>query len=264
MKNKYLSLSMLLVGVGVSAVRQPATAQLLTRAHTKPEVTADAQPSAVHLRSRNPRSLKKALTNLEKRFNVSFAYDEQVIAGHQTDVDLDGLTLEQALGQLLDAPGLRYQRVNGTLIAIQASSSTGTTAGRTPSPVGDRSEPTATEVPQVRRITGRVTDENAQGLPGANVIEKGTSNGATTDANGNFALNASDAATTLTISSVGYVSQDVTIGNRTTINVQLVPDNRTLDEVVVVSYGTVKRSNLTEAVSIINTAEAKKVQSTLR
>ncbi len=257
---------MLLVGVGVSAVPQPSLAQLLTRAHTKPEVTADVRTVAVTGRSRHARSLKKALASLEKRFNVSFAYDEQVINGHQTDIDLDGLSLDQALAQLLDASELRYQRVNNNLIAIQTAALKNAPAGSIP-PAATRLESnaaklvsTTVEAPQVRRITGQVTDENGQGLPGANVIEKGTSNGATTDASGNFALNASDAATTLTISSVGYVSQDIAIGNRTTINVQLVPDNRTLDEVVVVSYGTVKRSNLTEAVSIINTAEAKKVQ----
>ena len=127
-------------------------------------------------------------------------------------------------------------------------------------PARNESLPTTAQPPQARRLTGQITDENNAGLPGANVIEKGTSTGTTTDASGNFALNVSDGATTLTISSVGYISQETAIGTRTTINLQLVPDNRTLDEVVVVSYGTQKRSNLTEAVGIVNVAEARKVQ----
>ena len=121
-------------------------------------------------------------------------------------------------------------------------------------------EATPTRAPAAQRITGQVTDETGTGLPGASVIEKGTTNGTTTDASGNFVLNVSDQASTLTISSVGYVSQDVAIGNRTTLNIRMVVDNRTLDEVVVVSYGTVKKANLTEAVGIVDVQQAKKVQ----
>ena len=267
MKNKYLTLSMLLIGVGGYALPQHVTAQLLSRAQTKYEGNgyqqqpATTDPLAVSgMRSHSSRSLKKALADLEKRFNVNFAYDEQLITGRQAEVNIGGLTLEQALTQIIESQGLRYQRITGNLFVIQASSKN---AGAGPTPPADLlNKPLAqvSEVPQARKITGQITDENNAGLPGANVIEKGTSSGTTTDASGNFVLNVSDAATTLTISSVGYISQDVAIGNRTTISVKLAPDNRTLDEVVVVSYGTVKKSNLTEAVSIVNTVEAKKVQ----
>lgn len=274
MKNKYITLSMLLVGAGVYLLPQSTTAQLLTRAQTTDESTAYRQQATTDVRAQS-RPLKKALAGIEKQFNVNFAYDEQLLVGRQTEVDLNGLSLEQALTQLIETQGLRYRKVNDNLIVIQALPSKNAQAdrfadaapgaslrrvGTTSSATNGLASATSAEAPQAKRITGQITDENNAGLPGANVIEKGTQTGTTTDASGNFVLNVSDAATTLTISSVGYVSQEVAIGSRTTINVKMAPDNRTLDEVVVVSYGTVKRSNLTEAVSIVNTAEAKKVQ----
>ena len=252
---------MLLMGVGVYLLPQSAAAQLLTRAQTRDEGTAYRQQSMTDVRQRG-RSLKKALASVEKQFNVSFAYDEQLLIGRQTEADVNGLSLDQTLTQLIESQGLHYRKVKDNLIAIQAVPSKNAAAGITPpagSPNASMTE-TVAEAPQARRLTGQITDESGQGLPGANVIEKGTQTGTTTDASGNFVLNVSDAATTLTISSVGYISQEIAIGSRTTINVQMAPDNRTLDEVVVVSYGTVKRSNLTEAVSIVNTVEAKKVQ----
>lgn len=232
----------------------PTTAQLLTRAQVKTE------RHPVDVRPNKARSIKKVLNELERRYKVNFAYEESLIAGRLTEAETEAPTLEQNLDQLLTDQGLRFRKIKDNLYVIQpAAKPEPVTANPSVAPDEGRSGAVSEEV-VARRITGRVTDENAAGLPGANVIEKGTSNGTTTDASGNFSLNVSDAATILTISSVGYISQEITIGNRTAINVQLAPDNRTLDEVVVVSYGTVKKSNLTEAVSIVNVADAKKVQ----
>lgn len=261
MKNRRLPIALLVTGLGLYGLPHSSAAQLLTRAHTR---QATDQPAEV----RNPklRSLKKVLNELEKRYAVAFAYEEQLLMGRQTDASTDAPNLERNLRELLDPQGLRFRKIKDNLYVIQGGprqAGTKTTGAATPTETANPLDPAPvpTEISQVvRRITGRITDENNAGLPGANVIEKGTSNGTTSDADGNFTLNVSDAATTLVISSVGYVSQEITIGNRTSINLQLAPDNRTLDEVVVVSYGTVKKSNLTEAVSIVNAADAQKVQ----
>lgn len=123
-----------------------------------------------------------------------------------------------------------------------------------------------TNLAVVKRITGQVLDENNVGLPGVSVIEKSTGtgaqdrpNGTTTDAEGNFVLNVADEATTLTVSSVGYVAQDVAIANQTTISVKLVPDNRTLNEVVVIGYQTIRKRDVTGANDVINPAQSNKV-----
>ncbi|TXK31104.1 TonB-dependent receptor [Pontibacter qinzhouensis] len=101
-------------------------------------------------------------------------------------------------------------------------------------------------------VTGRVLDENGTGLPGVTVMLKGTSLGTSTDLDGNFSLAAPAANNTLVISYVGYVTQEVPVNNRTTLNINLVPDAKALQEVIVVGYGTQNKANLTGAVSTVS------------
>ncbi|WP_165822294.1 SusC/RagA family TonB-linked outer membrane protein [Hymenobacter edaphi] len=106
-------------------------------------------------------------------------------------------------------------------------------------------------------VTGRVRDEKGQGLPGVNVVVKGSSNGTQTDAEGRFSLNVPDNAT-LVFSFVGYAAQEVALGGRTSVDVALVPDNRALSEVVVVGYLTENRQNVSSSVSSLDVKEATK------
>ncbi|RPD44533.1 TonB-dependent receptor [Hymenobacter sediminis] len=106
-------------------------------------------------------------------------------------------------------------------------------------------------------VSGQVVDEKGAGLPGVNVIVKGTTTGTQTDADGRFTLTAPDNAT-LQISFVGYTSQEVAVNGRTSISISLAPDNRALSEVVVVGYVAQDRQNLTSAVSSLDTREANK------
>ena len=105
------------------------------------------------------------------------------------------------------------------------------------------------------QVTGNVTDENGQPLPGASIIEKGTTNGTTSDVDGNFSLSVAGSGSVLSFSFIGYTTQEILVGNQTSFNVKLEPDMRTLNEVVVVGYGTVKKSDLTGAVSSVKGAD---------
>ncbi|MDR1594859.1 MAG: TonB-dependent receptor, partial [Prevotellaceae bacterium] len=87
---------------------------------------------------------------------------------------------------------------------------------------------------------------------GASVSEKGTTNGVITDSDGNFSISVQGGDAVLQISYVGYVTQDVAVGNRTVINVTLLDDTQALDEVVVVGYGTQKKVNLSGSVSMVS------------
>lgn len=108
-------------------------------------------------------------------------------------------------------------------------------------------------------ITGRITSaEDFEGLPGVNVVEKGTTNGVITDVNGAYSISVSDGAT-LIFSSVGFVPEEVIVGNQSVIDLQLVPDITQLEELVVIGYGTVKKSNLIGAVSSVSGEEIVKV-----
>ena len=102
-----------------------------------------------------------------------------------------------------------------------------------------------------QQITGTITDVNGQPVPGVNIREKGTGNGAQSDFDGGFAITPSKANTVLVFSFVGFKTQEVTVTNQKVLKITLEEDIAALDEVVVVGYGTQKKVNLTAAVSQI-------------
>jgi TonB-dependent starch-binding outer membrane protein SusC len=102
------------------------------------------------------------------------------------------------------------------------------------------------------QVSGTVTAKQGERLPGVNVIVKGTARGTTTDAEGKYTVEVTDNTNSvLTFSFIGFTNQDVIVGNRTMIDVVLEEDVRSLQEVVVVGYGTVKKSDLTGSVSSV-------------
>lgn len=94
--------------------------------------------------------------------------------------------------------------------------------------------------------------EKGEALPGVNVIIKGTQRGTTTNPDGEFSLSVADDNVVLVFSFVGYAAQEIPVGNRTQIPVLLKIDDKSLEEVVVVGYGTAKKKDLTGAVSSVN------------
>lgn len=105
-----------------------------------------------------------------------------------------------------------------------------------------------------KRVSGTVVDTNGETVIGANVAEKGTTNGTISDVNGAFSLTVQDGAT-LQVSYIGYIAQDVAVGNRSTVNIVLNEDAKALDEVVVIGYGTVAKKELTSAVSHVSSKD---------
>ena len=97
------------------------------------------------------------------------------------------------------------------------------------------------------KVTGKVTDSTNEGMPGVNVQVKGTATGTITDFDGNYSIDVPDSKSTLVFSFIGYVTQQVPVGGKKVLNVQLKDDTQTLDEVVVVAYGTARKSDLTGA-----------------
>lgn len=102
------------------------------------------------------------------------------------------------------------------------------------------------------KITGKVVDVQGEPVIGTTVMEKGTTNGIITDVDGNFTLNVSPNRK-LQVSYVGYQTQEITIGSNRTLRITLKEDSELLDEVVVVGYGTMKKSDLTGAISSVST-----------
>ncbi|MFA0963711.1 SusC/RagA family TonB-linked outer membrane protein [Roseivirga sp. BDSF3-8] len=108
------------------------------------------------------------------------------------------------------------------------------------------------------RVTGKVTDQlNGEGLPGVNILVKGTTNGAVTDIDGNYSINVAPDAT-LVFSYVGYVKEEVPVNNRSTIDLNLAPDIEQLSEVVVVGYGQQEKEDVTGSVVEVDSKEFNK------
>jgi iron complex outermembrane receptor protein len=108
---------------------------------------------------------------------------------------------------------------------------------------------------QTRPVTGKITDENGSPVPGATVQIKGTSTGTATGADGTFKVNVPATATTLIISFVGYVQQEVAIAGKSEFSISLAPTSTTLTDVVVVGYGTTRKKDLTGSVVSIKSAD---------
>ena len=116
------------------------------------------------------------------------------------------------------------------------------------------------EVQQAKKVTGRVSDTEGT-LIGATVLEKGTSNGVVTDFDGNFTIDVKPGAT-LVISYVGYVTQEVRVGNQSILNIVLEAEGGNLNEVVVIGYGTQRREAVTGSVVNVNGEKLNQIAAT--
>jgi len=106
-----------------------------------------------------------------------------------------------------------------------------------------------------KTISGKITDDAGMPLPGANIVEKGTSNGVQTDFDGNFSISVSDENAVLVVSFVGFLNQEIEVGNQNSLAIQLISDAESLEEVVVTGYGTQRKSDVTGAISSIKTED---------
>jgi hypothetical protein len=108
---------------------------------------------------------------------------------------------------------------------------------------------------QQRTVTGTVTSADEGALPGVNIVIQGTTQGAVTDADGNYTINVTGDDAVLVFSFIGYTTQAVPVGSQSTVDVVLAPDVTSLDEIVVTAYATQKKSDLTGAVGVVNSDE---------
>lgn len=185
--------------------------------------------------------LGSVLDKIEKSAGVKFVYSTKINAGERINLHLDNRPLSEALNELLTPLQISYEVMDSRILLRKIS--------RQKAAIPDAIF--ALPVPD-RIITGKVVDEKGEGLPGVNILQKGTQQGTITDSDGAFRLSVPDENTVLVFSFVGYVSREVEVGNKTSLEVALQVDQKHLEEVVVVGYGTQKKVNLTGAVDIIN------------
>jgi TonB-dependent SusC/RagA subfamily outer membrane receptor len=119
---------------------------------------------------------------------------------------------------------------------------------------------TSAALAQKRTVTGLVKDENGIGMPGVNVLIKGTAQGTTTDSDGKFTLEVREENPTLVFTFVGYKTTEVSVGTQSNIDLALSPDLATLSEVVVTGYTPQRKRDITGAVSVVKVDEMQTVQ----
>ncbi|RYC70118.1 TonB-dependent receptor [Spirosoma sordidisoli] len=187
------------------------------------------------------KQVKYVLQQLGQQAGIRFVFSSRLIqSDRKVSLQVTDQPVASVLDKLLKPLGLSYE-VSGENIVIQPSE-TGSSASSAP----DQSR---TEATADITVTGTVTDEKGEVLPGVSVVIKGTSKGSTTNIQGKFSMAVPTGSATLVFSFVGYLSQEVAVGNKTSINVSLKPDTKSLEEVVVVGYGEIKKSDLTGSVS---------------
>lgn len=190
-------------------------------------------------------SLKKALLRIEQIAGVKFAYSPSLIAeGQKVSIRASNQKLAALLDELLTPLNISYKLIADRISLYRALDQSSLKV--------DSDHHSANTESLILTVSGTVVDENGQTLPGVNVIEKGTLNGSTTDADGKFSLTVQDEQSVLVFSFIGYVTQEVPLNGRLLIDVSMVQDVQRLDEVVVVGYGTQKKVNLTGAVANVD------------
>jgi TonB-linked SusC/RagA family outer membrane protein len=213
--------------------------------------------------------LRDAILELKNRYHVNILFEESLVDGltiSETAVDFSR-NVEQNLHAVLQPNGLDFQKVKKNAYVVVASEKPApkneVTAALPAQPVAMQPVPVVKTEDITRErvavdISGRVLDENGQGMPGVNVLEKGTANGTTTDASGDFRLNVDNENSVLVFSFIGYTAQEVTVGSNTKFNISLQPDIKSLEEVVVVAYGTKSKKDLTGSISYVGSKDIEK------
>ena len=226
----------------------------------------------IEQKQENVQPLKKVLHDIEKKFDISFGYDSKSI--ESKTVDLKNVTIqadvEETLKSLLQPLGMDYEKIESNYYIITKKKNElkkiKIKINNKPEFHSRKSSASEMEmlskygskfsfIAQSKTITGKVTSmEDNEPLPGVNIIEKGTSNGTVTDLNGQYSINVSEGAT-LVFSSVGYTTEEVEVGDRSVVNLSMAQDIQQLQELVVVGYGAVKKSDLTGSVSSVKSEE---------
>ena len=198
--------------------------------------------NGIYSLSADKATVKQVFDYIELNSKYVFVYDQQVknILSEKVTFETKGKTIEDILADVCSQVGLNYQ-INNRQVSITAGT-------RTASKQAQPKKNTP------KSISGTVKDGNGEPLIGATVRVKGSSTGTVTDIDGNYTLNV-PANAELEISYIGFIDQQIHVGNKTNYNIILKENANNLDEVVVIGYGAVKKKDLTGAVAAVKGEE---------
>ena len=199
--------------------------------------TVYSQQKMVTLKMHNA-SVKELLQEIGKQTDFNFIYeDEKVDLSKRVNVDVVNKSVEEVLKQVLTQQGISYSITENNLIIINP-----------------KEKPAGAPVSK-HPVNGKVLDSTGAGLPGVTVNIKGTTNGVVTNIDGEYSLADVPSNATLQISFIGMQTQEIAVGNQSVINTTLIEDIVTLNEVVAVGYGSVRKKDLTGSVVSISSKD---------
>lgn len=214
------------------------------------------QSQKVNLKARNER-LQDVLGKVEKQVGFSFVYSpDDIDVNRRISVELKNAELPDAVEKIARQIEAEYEIINDKII-LRGKTPTGPSGNGSESRnLSDKSIIESNKTAQDITVSGIVTDESSKGISGVSVVLKGTATGTTTGSNGQFSLNIPDtrADGTLVFSYVGYATREVPLNGQRTVNVSLAPAERSLEDVVVVGYGTQRRVSVTGSVDKVTSA----------
>ena len=182
------------------------------------------------------KSLKQTFKIIEESSNFKFNVNwPDVRSTQKVSLKFDDSSLGEVLMALSKETGLHFRQINSSINVLSSSSS---------------EEYIEVFIDEAIDVSGVVTDQSGEPLPGSTIQEKGTNNGTITDVDGKYTLSVADNAV-LIVSFVGFEAKEIPVNGRSVINVSLNEDVSSLEEVVVVGYGVTRKSDLTGAVSSV-------------
>jgi TonB-dependent starch-binding outer membrane protein SusC len=241
----------------------PLSAQFFASAQTRNK----AEKSETAL---DKMKLRDAILALKSQYNVDILFEEKVLAGINVSAEnvRSNKGIENTLESILSPNGLKFKKVRKNTYLIVGKKSDLSVLGNGEEsnktlPVNESvnsviSSNSALKVAVDQTIKGRVTDEKGEGLPGATVSIKGTGRGVSTNPNGEFTISVPNEQAILVVSFIGYTPQEIVVGSRTSININLKEDAQALTEVVVVGYGTQTKRDLTGSVDLVTAKDFNK------
>lgn len=194
----------------------------------------------------NSKTLKEVFHAIENQSEYIFLYnDEAINLKKRVDVSVDGATIYEILDQVLDKKESGYKVLDRSVILFRNVEKV------------DVANPE--EEQQAYTVTGSVRSDSGEPLIGVHVVEKGTANGVSTNIDGIYSLSLSKSNTTLTFSYIGFESAEIQTNGRQKIDVVMTEKTSALDEVVVVAYGTQRKSSITGSIASVNVDKMKDI-----
>ena len=198
-------------------------------------------------------SVREILEDIEHQSRFHFFYSQRnVDVKRKVTVNFKNIPVKEALEEVFQSTSVRFSIVGRQILLYKAD-----VVKMQYAPGAHNAEEWNDLTTVLLHVSGKVTDGEGMPLPGVNILVKGTTLGTTTDASGDYSIELVDGNVSLVFTFIGYTTQEIAVNDRTTINIKMSEDVKTLNEIVVIGYGTVERKDVTGSIASVNNKDVK-------